>query len=711
MKRVQIPGNLDVPMRLFGRFTIRDLLRLSLPIIPGLLRQSWLIALIGIGVGTLLYFVRPYKQPLDTHIYNCVRWVAMRGQIEGSDIGEFEDDGWGHGIDSSKIKSQTGNLIAVIKVQPTNLDLKTEAEQQALHNIYQDLLRTVNYPLEIHSRQRPLSLDQYLQELKTCNSNDKGLKTDYLRFCSEFEDEDLTLTDHYIVINAEENGLNYLWRLVQRLLDNDPESADNALDSELDSRCREVIGAIDSTDLSARRLTGDDLEQFADSVNYPTEETTLHCSVQDEYRRAIEITEYPSTTELAWPLQLLRVDGKVDVVQKVEPMSSGETSDRLQRLSEKLNAEINSLLSGGHRGTNKFESLLEDTEWFLDLLADRQAKPVEYSSCVTVHSPDKGRTEDTLAAVCNRLDTLGFEYRHPVLRADLGYRSDSPLYRDGLDNELLMPASSAAAGFPFATQNSGEAGIVYGTDTYDGTPILLDRFSWSSHSMARMGMVGSGKSYATKIELLRAALVYDDLQIIVVDPKQEYGRVISMLGGSTRELDGGDYSLDNDYICLTVSERGQSENIGLLTDAVEQIYREVSQDQRRTLVLVDEARNLLNDEDGRRILNRFVLEGRDTNTAITLVTQNASHFTYCREGREILDNMPGKVFMRHDRVPDSVVDYFDFSAREKQELFELKTGTDADYSEALLRVSGRISTRVTVESTSQEHALIENREK
>jgi len=115
----------------------------------------------------------------------------------------------------------------------------------------------------------------------------------------------------------------------------------------------------------------------------------------------------------------------------------------------------------------------------------------------------------------------------------------------------------------------------------------------------------------------------------------------------------------------------------------------------------------MNDETGRRLLNQFVLEGRDTKTAITLVTQNASHFTYCREGREILDNVPGKVFMRHDRVPESVVDYFDLSQREKQELFNLRTGTDTDCSDALLKVSSRLDTRIRIESTPVEHAIIE----
>jgi type IV secretory pathway VirB4 component len=226
-----------------------------------------------------------------------------------------------------------------------------------------------------------------------------------------------------------------------------------------------------------------------------------------------------------------------------------------------------------------------------------------------------------------------------------------------------------------------------------------------------MGMVGSGKSYKSKLELLRSKLVYDGLQIVVVDPKQEYRRVVKACGGSYEELDEETVvEFDNDVVGYTVPERGDKKNVEFLVDAVRQIYQKVSQDTRKTLVLIDEARILLNDEHGLDILNQFVLEGRDTNTAVTLVTQNASHFTHSRKGREILDNVPAKEFMRHDRVPDSVVKYFDLSNREKQELYELETGRESRYSEALVRVSGQLKTRVKVESTSKEHVLIDSPE-
>jgi hypothetical protein len=307
------------------------------------------------------------------------------------------------------------------------------------------------------------------------------------------------------------------------------------------------------------------------------------------------------------------------------------------------------------------------------------------------------------------LNTLQIQYRSPVLRTDQAYITDHPGKGDKLRETQLLPSTSAAAGFPFGTQTTQQnQGVIYGVDTADETPVLADRYSWSSHSMARMGMVGSGKSYAAKLELLRLSLVYQDLQIIIVDPKQEYNRIIEALNGRTQTLNPETgYRFTDEHLCFQVNERGQQEDVEQLVDLLQEIYSYTSQNQDKTLVLIDEARILMNHETGRRVLNQFVLEARDTQTAITLISQNASHFTYCREGREILDNMPGKVFMRHDRVPDSVVDYFQLSNQEQRELYELKTGTESQYSEALLKISGKLDTRIQIESTPIEDKIIQ----
>ena len=731
--KIRIPGDLNVPIQLFGQFTVKELIRLTVPVLIGLSFRSvtWIVA--GMLAGIVWYLWKPFGQPLDYHVRHLPRWLFGKRQLQESDLGDLESQ-MGRSIDNHKIKNKHGSLIGVIEVTPTNLDLKTGDENAALHNVYQQLLESVNYPVQILSKQTAFEIEDYLRKLEKRSGPHKVLKKDYMRYCHEIGETELEQTQHYIVVHVEPGGLNYVQKHVEKALSilpgdlekwcepwlgssNDAEGEERALAAELDSRCREVVTELNTADLSAERVTDADRlkELVKESIVFQRSMTPVWTGQPSErggqYKRSLYISEYPSTVQFGWINQVLQSTGKIDIAQTVRPRNTSDAVKQLQQLSEKLNAEINSFLASGYMGTNKLESLLEDVEWFLDLLAERQGKPVEYGCYITVRADSRERCRQVFDQVCNRLDTMRFDYEVPVLRTDYAYKSMTPLYLDCLNESLLMPASSAASGFPFTTQQSTGFGVLHGLDTGSGAPVLLNRFDWSSHSLARMGMVGSGKSYKSKLELLRSQLVHDDLQVVVVDPKQEYRRIIEICQGEYRVLNGEtEVRFDNDVVGYTIPERGDENNVRLLVDGVRQIYHKTSQNEQKTLVLIDEARILLNDEHGLDVLNQFVLEGRDTNTAVTLVTQNASHFTYSRKGREILDNMPAKEFMRHDRVPESAVNYFDMSRREKQELYELKTGTESRYSESLLRVSGRLKTRVKIESTSQEHVAIDSPE-
>lgn len=709
MIQIRIPGDIDVSTRFFARFTPRDIARIATPVLfvyAAGLPLTWFIP--AAVVSATWYLFRPYDKTLDQHLIHAARWLTTRKTVEGTDIKRRED---------SCIVTDQDAVVGVIEVEPCSLEMKTEPEQAALHQIYKKTLETVSYPIQIHSQQQELDLEGYIDSLQ--EKEPERLRKSYTEHCQQLSQKELVNTRHYITVHVPPQTLNRIQEYVPEELHEklpfEEQSRDDTLDSqkaELETRIHQITEELNTGELKAERVTGEELSRFARNANQPKPNNHPRWNTQaedgnGEYSRTLTVTELPSTAELGWIKTVLQTPGRIDVTQVVEPESSPKATKNLNRAIEKLDAEIDSFLAAGYRGTNKLETLLQDAEWMLDLLADREDQPFNYGVYITVHDKDREKCLQTFDRVKNRLDTMQIGYREPVLRTDQALKTRSPLYSDTLDEKMLVPGRSAAAGFPFTTQETGEDGVIHGVDAGDRTPILLDRFELASHSMARMGTVGSGKSFAAKLELIRSHFAYPDLRIIVIDPKKEYTHVVKRLDGNVQTVDkGNDYSFDNDVVSFEVDERGE-DNVEELTQLVREVYNATSQNREKTLVLMDEARILLNDEEGRRVLNQFVLEGRDTNTAVTLVTQNASHFTYCREGREILDNMPAKIFMKHERVPDDVIDYFQLSQREVQKLHELKTGTDSPYSEALIKVSGKLDTRIKVEATGREKTVIE----
>jgi hypothetical protein len=104
----------------------------------------------------------------------------------------------------------------------------------------------------------------------------------------------------------------------------------------------------------------------------------------------------------------------------------------------------------------------------------------------------------------------------------------------------------------------------------------------------------------------------------------------------------------------------------------------------------------------------LVREARDTKTAVSLITQNASDFTRSQHGRDILKNVPCTVFMWHDKVNDGVVDFFNLSSEEAVQLRKLRTGTDVDYSEAIVRAASVLEAKLRITASGQEADIIEH---
>ena len=586
--------------------------------------------------------------------------------------------------------------IGGVRVSPTNLELMTEAEARAVQQTYKQLLEQIDYPATVYSVQSELDLFPYAEYVKDRFSTHQELWEDYLRYCGQVQTGSIHGTDHYIVTQVDPSSRSALGFL-------DEEEDD--LEAESERRTNQLVEALNTADISARPITREEIASLKD--RFAGDCGHRYLDTGDGYRRFLIITEYPANLDLGWPLDLLRIEGQIDVIQQITPRDGGKTRSRLNKVKERLNAEINSRIAGGFVDTNKLESKLASTEQMLDSLAQRQQHPFDYLVILSVSGETREECDSVFQKLKSRLKMMGIETAEPVLRTDHAANTCSPIQRNQIDQAYLLLSNPVAAGFPFATRTiDQDSGIIYGEDRFDNTPILQNRFNWHAPHLARFGSTGSGKTYHTKIELLRTQLAHPNAQIIVIDPKNEYHQIIDKLRGNTYSVSDRPEEIGS-AACFQVPERGQTRYIESIIDLIEHLYQITSQNQDKTLVVADEAHNVSGVGRGRKILTRWVREARDTNTAITLVSQSASDFTQYEEGQTLLDQCPGKVFFRHQRVPDDMIDYFQFSEQEVIDLYDLKTGTESSYSEAILKISGRLDAKIRVEATPAEHQLIE----
>ena len=115
-----------------------------------------------------------------------------------------------------------------------------------------------------------------------------------------------------------------------------------------------------------------------------------------------------------------------------------------------------------------------------------------------------------------------------------GWTATLPLGTDALKTRRTFDTSALAAAFPFASPDLrprvGETPVLFGLNAYSSGVVLWDRFAHDNYNSVTIARSGAGKSYFTKLEVLR--LLFHQVEVCVVDPEDEYRRLSGAVGGT-----------------------------------------------------------------------------------------------------------------------------------------------------------------------------------
>lgn len=173
---------------------------------------------------------------------------------------------------------------------------------------------------------------------------------------------------------------------------------------------------------------------------------------------------------------------------------------------------------------------------FLNDLTSRDQRMM-YTVVTLVH------TSDTLEALDEDTETLKAIGRKNLCNfAPLSYQQE-----DGLNTTLpyglrrihalrTMTTESVAVLMPFNTQEVlDRGGIFHGQYAISKNLIVLNKKNLLNGNQFVLGVSGSGKSFAVKLQIVYLALTTND-NILVIDPEGEYSALIRALGGEVIRL-------------------------------------------------------------------------------------------------------------------------------------------------------------------------------
>jgi len=240
---------------------------------------------------------------------------------------------------------------------------------------------------------------------------------------------------------------------------------------------------------------------------------------------------YPRYLTTGWYEPIINLPELLDISIFVNPFDTGLALKNLRKKAAQVESQIGTQQEKGLVRDPLLETALEDVESLRDTLQQAQEKLFTVGVYVALYSDTLENLTKLEGKVTSMMEAK-IVYIKPALFQQLqGYLSTLPLAKDNLDVTSPMNSGPLASFFPFVSEDlTSEEGIMYGLNRHNNSLIIFDRFSLENANQVVFAKSGSGKSYATKLDIIRSLMM--GTEVIVIDPENEYQRLAEAFGGS-----------------------------------------------------------------------------------------------------------------------------------------------------------------------------------
>lgn len=256
----------------------------------------------------------------------------------------------------------------------------------------------------------------------------------------------------------------------------------------------------------------------------------IRMHVNDEYVASFAITGYPREVRPGWLSPLFTHNGSIDVAMHVEPMPSQVAAEQLRRQLARLESSRRVDASRGHLADPTVEVAALDAQELSNRLARGESRLFRIGLTIVVRALDGAGLDADIARIRAILASLLVDIRPTTFRQLEGWKSTLPLGLNEVGITRTFDTQALAATYPFTPSGFAQpGGVLYGRNVSSSGLVFLDRFAQDNHNSVILARSGAGKSYLAKLELLRS--LYRGIDVIVVDPEDEYRRLCEAVDG------------------------------------------------------------------------------------------------------------------------------------------------------------------------------------
>lgn len=307
-----------------------------------------------------------------------------------------------------------------------------------------------------------------------------------------------------------------------------------------------------------------------DIISYSgMEEQPDHLVIDGQYVRTLYISGYPFVASSGWLDSLINFNHNVDITYHMTAVNATQALPKLRRKITELESTKRAMINAGKIVGTEITDPLESATELSDKIMRGQEKLFQVSVYVAMTAESLVELDKVTMLLETELSARLFYAKVARYQQVEALQSVLPRGENALDQKRNLDSSSTALTFPFmSSELVQESGILYGVNKSNNTLVILDRFSLNNANSIVFAQSGSGKSYATKVEILRQLM--QGTKVIVIDPEREYENLAKSVDGTYINLSAKSDEKINPFDFATTSHTKDqlSEHIQDLTEVI-----------------------------------------------------------------------------------------------------------------------------------------------
>jgi conjugal transfer ATP-binding protein TraC len=250
----------------------------------------------------------------------------------------------------------------------------------------------------------------------------------------------------------------------------------------------------------------------------------------EKVARTFFVISYPRFLTTGWFAPIINLDKVFDVSIFVHPIDTTSILRKFQKKVAEVESQIAIRQEKGLVRDPMLDTAYSDLEGLRDRLQQAQEKMFDVGLYITLYGDSRDEIDKAEAEVRSILEARLVYLKPALFQQEQGLKSVLPICSDELSVHSKLNSSPLSSVFPFVSFDlTSDRGILYGINRHNSSLVLFDRFSLENYNSVVFAKSGAGKSYMTKLEILRSLMF--DADVIVIDPEREYEYLAETTGG------------------------------------------------------------------------------------------------------------------------------------------------------------------------------------